>query len=504
MVGKYTVANALMRYIEGLQIGQGRYAGEYFDLHPWEKRFIRGAFSVDGDAGLSIGRGNGKTTLVSAIAAATLDGPLIEPMAETVLVASSFDQGIIAFRHVLHFLKPALEAEPDKWRLQDNTNRASIENRHTGSRLKVIGSDPRRAHGMAPKLLLLDEVAQWPHTTIDRMLAALETSKGKIPDSRSLWLGTRASEPEHPFEQALKTLEYSQVHSAPKDAPPFQRRTWQKANPSLDLLPDLEKVIRREAGRAKRDPSALAHFRALRLNQGVSDTVENVLLGADVWREIETDTPQMGKSYVLGIDLGQNAAMSAASAYWTDTGGLDAFAVFPLEPNLHDRGMTDGVDRLYIECAQRGELMQAGLKVSDIGELLEETLRRWGAPDAIVCDRWREAELRQELVKLQYPGCPLVIRGMGFQDGGQDVREFRAACLDGYVEPVRSLLMRSAMSGARVTTDPAGNSKLAKGGQGRRMRCRDDAVAASILAVAEGRRRAKADARRQPFSYAVL
>ena len=33
--------------------------------------------------------------------------------------------------------------------------------------------------------------------------------------------------------------------------------------------------------------------------------------------------------------------------------------------------------------------------------------------------------------------------------------------------PRRSLLMRAAMSGARVQTDPAGNAKLAKGGQGR-------------------------------------
>ena len=46
------------------------------------------------------------------------------------------------------------------------------------------------------------------------------------------------------------------------------------------------------------------------------------------------------------------------------------------------------------------------------------------------------------------------------------------------------------MSGARVTTDPAGNSKLAKGGEGRKIKCRDDAAAAGILAVAEGIRRA--------------
>lgn len=68
-----------------------------------------------------------------------------------------------------------------------------------------------------------------------------------------------------------------------------------------------------------------------------------------------------------------------------------------------------------------------------------------------------------------------------------DIRKFRRACLDGHVNPVKSLLMRSAMSGGRVTTGPAGNSKLAKGGEGSRTRWRDDAAAASILAVAEGR-----------------
>lgn len=58
----------------------------------------------------------------------------------------------------------------------------------------------------------------------------------------------------------------------------------------------------------------------------------------------------------------------------------------------------------------------AGLKVSDIGELLEERLRRWGAPVAIVCDRWREAELREARAKNEYPCCPVVVRGMGFLD----------------------------------------------------------------------------------------
>lgn len=111
--------------------------------------------------------------------------------------------------------------------------------------------------------------------------------------------------------------------------------------------------MKRESKRARKEPQALASFRALRLNMGVSDVVENVLLSADVWREIEAETPPVGRQYVLGLDLGQSAAMSAAAAYWTDTGGLDAFAVFPQEPHLLDRRRADGVDRLYVECFNR-------------------------------------------------------------------------------------------------------------------------------------------------------
>ncbi len=117
--------------------------------------------------------------------------------------------------------------------------------------VRVLGSDPRRLHGAAPKLILADEVAQWPENLIDRMLAALETNRGKIPDSKMLWLGTRASSPDHPFEAAFKLVGYIQVHAAAKTDPPFQRRTWKKANPGLDRQPDLERAIRQEAKRAE-------------------------------------------------------------------------------------------------------------------------------------------------------------------------------------------------------------------------------------------------------------
>ena len=493
-------AKAIADYIrKRLIIGQGRHAGESFDLLPWQSRFLRGAFGQPDDAALSMGRGGGKSTFTAAIAAAAVDvcGPLVSPMAECLVVASSFDQGLINFRHILHFLQPTLEKYGDgpkgRFRIQDSANRATIMDRKTGAMLRVLGSDPRRLHGAAPKILLLDEIAQWPPERVQPMLAALKTSRGKIPESKALWLGTRPALPEHPFQRALDGIGtgFSLQYAAGKDDPPFRRRTWKRANPSLDHFPDLEKVIRLEAQEAKRDASAMQSFRALRLNMGVADTVSSVLVDASTWRSaMELPEPEaQAREYVLGIDLGQNAAMSAASAYFAD-GRLEAVAVFPELPTLASRGLADGVGSLYVQMAERGELLQAGRRVSDVAALLREALERWGRPVAIVCDRWRVAELREKLEGVNFPLAHLVERGQGYFHGGQDVRSFRSAVLAGKVRPSRSILLNAAVSEARCTGDPAGNWKLSKNTQGgRRANARDDACAAAIIAVAEGFRR---------------
>ena len=109
----------------------------------------------------------------------------------------------------------------------------------------------------------------------------------------------------------------------------------------------------------------------------------------------------------------------------------------------------------------------------------------------------READLREGLDAAGVPLAALEFRGMGFRDGAADVRDFRRACADRRVVPAPSLLLRSAMAEARTVADRAANHKLSKGSQGgRRVRARDDAAAAAILAVADGARIPAAPRRR--------
>ena len=96
--------------------------------------------------------------------------------------AASFEQSRIIFEDVLGYLRGAGFDLDDRavWRKQDSANRAWLEHRASGARVRCIGSDPKTAHGLRPFFVLADEPAQWEPATRDRMLAALETGLGKF------------------------------------------------------------------------------------------------------------------------------------------------------------------------------------------------------------------------------------------------------------------------------------------------------------------------------------
>ncbi len=482
--------HALLDWIGALTVTQGRLAGQPFVVAPWQRRFLRGAFRTGvSSAGLSVARGNGKSTLTAAIATAAIAGPLAQPRADVVCVASSFTQARIIFEHVLSFLRPWLDTEPTRWRIQDSANRASIEDRTTGARVRCLGSDPRRAHGLAPVLVLADEPAQWPPSTSARMHAAMVTALGKIQHSRLIAFGTRPADTSHWFATLLGGGPgiYSQCHAAESDDPPFVTRTWRKANPSLATMPDLAAAIRVEADRAKTDASLLPAFQALRLNLGTSDTERAALLAAGTWEQLEADDAPRHGPCIWGIDAGTTAAMTAACAFWPESGRLDTVAAFPSAPTLAARGLKDGVADLYQQMARRGELVTLGGRVVPLSDFVRVVRDRFGVPAAVVADRWREGELRDALDAAGLPRCAFLLRGQGYKDGAEDVRAFRTACLTGQVRPAVSLLLRAAMREATVIADPAGNEKLSKASEGgRRFRAKDDAVAAAILAVSAG------------------
>ena len=471
----------LIRYLGGLIVGQGRHVGQPFMVLPWERRFVRGAFSQPDDAALSLARGGGKTTLIAGIGAACVDvdGPLVEPNAESVIVASSFDQALIAFRHALHFLRPTFEAHKRRYRVQDSANRATITDRETGAMLRVLGSDHKRAHGLAPKLVIGDELAQWPDTRIDAMLAALDTSLGKIPGSRAIWIGTRPRSKAHPFARILSgDLGYRQVHAAKIDDPPFQMRTWRKANPGLSHLPDLAEKIRKHAKKARADDAELQSFRALRLNLGVSETLESVLLTVQDWERVcKRPVPDRDGRPIIGLDLGMGRAWSAAVALWPN-GRTEAIAVANGEVPVREQEKRDRVPSgVYARLFAAGLVTTDGTRRVPRVEVVLDRIRQW-APSVIICDRFRFDDLLDAK-----PPCPVVPRRLMPSEWDHDIRSLRTFAADGPLscDPECRPLVEASLSVTEVRTDDAGVSKLIK--RGHRNAGRDDVSAAWTLAA---------------------
>ena len=337
----------LIEWLGGLTVTQGRHAGKPFQVLPWQREFIQGAFAPDVDeAGLSVARANGKTTLLAGVALASVieDGPLVQPNAETVIVAASLQQGRILFQHVLAFGGDRLKSK--RYRILNNTQHGQIIDRETGASVKLIGSDYKKAHGLAPALTLADEPAQW-EAGGDAMAAALKTSRGKIPGSRFIALGTRARNSLHWFSRMLRSEgpgKYMQTHAADCLDDPADTAQWMMANPSLLHLPDLRAVIQSEARDAAHDPGLLASFQSLRLNGGVSEVEgRDMLIQPALWKELleAPEAPPKGRR-VWGIDLGGSAAMSAVACCW-ETGRLETLAMFGSEPDLQARSLRDGV-----------------------------------------------------------------------------------------------------------------------------------------------------------------
>ena len=486
--------SALADFLEVLVVTQGPLRGQRLELLPWQRRLVE-EFYEDEDAetaATSMGRGAGKSTFSGALARAHLPpGPLAQPRGDCLLVASSFSQArTTMFESLLAFMADELAEDAERpkrekvWRVLDSTSTAYVQHRATGSRVRVLGCDPRRLQGGQIVGAVCDEVREWPKNLSRRMYSAVVTAIGKIDGAKLLAIGVqpKASDGSWFTDLLQGEADYIELHEGDGDW--REEATWRAANPSYDAFPVLRKAYRKHYERALRDPAELQSFRALRLNLPVEEVPRLQLIEAEEWLRQEGDVEAKG-GYFLGIDLGSGTSSTAAAAYHKESGRLETVALFGEEPNLEDRGYADGVDDLYVRAQERGELVLAPGRVPRVEQLLEEVAERWGMPRAICCDQFRVKELRDGLDRAGWGDVEVVERRVGFISGGQDMRAFKMAFLSGKVHPVPQLFLRSAASEAVLVEDQTGNQKLAKDSQnGRRSRARDDVIAASILAVA--------------------
>ena len=119
-----------------------------------------------------------------------------------------------------------------------------------------------------------------------------------------------------------------------------------------------------------------------------------------------------------GLDLGYTRPHSSACAvYWPQSHRLEGFVACGHNPPLSERALADGVSPASMSTMRdRGELVQIDDRVVPIGPFLQEAVRRYGKPQAIAADRYRDGELEECGAETSGYGCQEPTwRGQGYQ-----------------------------------------------------------------------------------------
>ncbi|MBI6628276.1 terminase [Pontibaca sp. S1109L] len=475
---------------------EGPSAGKPLKLGEWQKDFIRGALDPDYQyAILSCGRGAGKTMLLAAISLSGLMGVWDnQPSRQIICAARTAEQA----RIIWHYTRLLIETLPEEEQAKFSVKQAPrLEIHYEGNgngMLKAIAADAKNALGLSPApLIVCDEVGHWPDEAGAELYAALESSMGKRM-AKMILISTSASSDLHFFSKLIDEPNdnaFVVEHRAPDGKPLDDLDGIKLANPGCEhgVGAPLNWLVDQAKRAIKRGGHAASSFRLYHLNQRVQAENNAVFLTTDEYLKCEVspdELPPRDGPCVAGVDLGGSRSQSAMVFYWPETGRTEAYAAFPSNPSLADRGIADGVRDRYVEMEQRGELVTIGDRVVPPGPWLKDMVEKLdGYPiAAIVGDRYRWGEFQDALKDAGLERVPFVPRGNGYRDGGEDTERARSAVFDNKVKLAPSLLMRSAMSDAIVVIDDSGNQKLTK----KRSLGRIDAVSALVVAVAEGQR----------------
>ena len=137
--------------------------------------------------------------------------------------------------------------------------------------------------------------------------------------------------------------------------------------------------------------------------------------------------------------------MTAAAAYWPQTGRLETWGAFADTPDLEARGEADGLGRRYVRMYERGELRTWPGLVTPVGPFLADVARDLAGEWVVgaAADAYRRAEAVQAL-RESGAAWPMAWRRLGRgPDGFADIRAFQIAVLQGRLRTVESLLLAS-------------------------------------------------------------
>lgn len=295
---------------------EGPRAGEQISLFPHQTEWVSKFFALRPDGRvrhkvniLSVGRGGGKSTLMSSIALSELMFPAPwSPKPWIILGSGSADQADMLMEKVL---ASVYESEALKERLRYRMRERTLTNEETGGRIEVITADGDRQEGKGATLYIGDEPHAWPHTKAHRLDTAVRKGMIKNPQAQIIYISTVGLY-RHRFWGKLweigqrddppEDLNYMHFGLGDEPAPDNLRdeKLWARCIPTFPIMPtpqELHDILTEDEERG--DPQA---FITWMLN-GWGEAVTTYWLKREKWLETATtDDLKKGDTITVGVD----------------------------------------------------------------------------------------------------------------------------------------------------------------------------------------------------------
>lgn len=467
---------------EVLKVPTGPKTSQPFVIPDWQERFLQGAFA-DGifEAGLSVGRKNGKSGLIAAWLLACLDGPLVRRGWRAVVVsekgsfAKELQSAMQLTANISGLWNVAFYATPPPGRALGRC----------GTQIDFLAADRATGHAIGVDLAIVDEAGLLREEKRPLWNAVLSSTSSR--GGRLVAISIRADGPMFGeiADRAKEPDVYWQEHAPARDCALNDREAWLQGNPGLADGIKLWSYMESQYRRAKSNPENAAHFAAYDLNLP-QEPERTLIIQLSEWKDaVVGDAPPRDGPCFVGVDLGGSSSMTAATVYWPDSGRVEVYGAFPATPDLRQRGQQDRVGGLYVRMHRDDNLILLPGVVTPVDQFLDY-LDTQLAGERILCsgaDRYRQKEFIQAMSQAGLTW-PVVWRGVGAgADGASDIRAFQDEIREKYAKPTRSLLLEHAIAESAISFDKNRNPSLDKA----KSKSRVDALQAAVIAFGLGR-----------------
>lgn len=507
VVRKKSRADEVITFIEKLIVPSGFGQGKPFKLLPFQKAFIRDVYEPHRKEGkefrrlvrravLSVGRKNGKSALISALAIVHLVGPEQIMNGEIYSVATEREQAAIIFKVAAQIVRADAELSSVIKIVDSTRTMLCFQN---GSVYRATSSEAGSKYGMNPSFVIYDELSQ----AKDRSLYdALDTSMGARKEPLFITISTQSNDPQHILSQliddGLKAEDQTtlvHLHATDDKDDIFDEASWRVSNPALGYFRSIEDM-RAMAERAKRMPSFENTFRNLFLNQRTD--ARSPLIPRAEWEACFDASCAINTNEEVYLSLDLSSSTDLCAMVMVSVSGGERIKSWFWKPSELIRKHEDRDRVPYSMWVKQGFLIASpgrSVDYSFVAKKIMEVCREYRVL-GIAYDRWRIEFLMKEMTRL---GMNVVVEGRDYKKGdslgdgfvkmvpwGQGFRD-----MGGAVDAIEnSILGRKfkhdghpiltwCVSNAHVIIDPAGNRKLDKS----KLRFRIDGMVAATMAI---------------------